>query len=145
MPLNKKTMKRHITLFIALCAMFLASCTHNNGDIGPLFGQWKVTAMEGDGVTLPPYDGNMYWSFQSHTIEMKVVSDDHAVWQTFGNWSKTDNELMLDFPDADRQPPEMSHLLSSSRLRIWQLDKGKAVFIYDLPDGGSITYTLKKW
>ena len=38
------------TLITALTALLLsvlsASCTHNNGDIGKIFGTWKLTYIE---------------------------------------------------------------------------------------------------
>lgn len=140
-------MKRHTSIIALLGILMLLAtgCTHNNGDIGPLFGQWKVTTMEGNGTQLPEYAGNMFWSFQSQTIEIKTVGDNHTTRSGFGNWSREGDELLLDFPDTDRQPPAESHLPPQCRLHIIMLDRGKAIIEYRLPEGGSITYTLKKW
>ena len=49
-------MKR--TVYIS-CMIFVVlsfcGCTHNNGDIGPWFGQWKVERIDKDGMPDPDY------------------------------------------------------------------------------------------
>ena len=37
-------------LFVALCVLINVGCTHNNGNIGPLFGLWHVTSIKVDGT-----------------------------------------------------------------------------------------------
>lgn len=141
-------MNRHIsyqaTLF-ALVLTLLAGCTHNNGDIGPLFGKWKVTAIEADGTAQPDYRGNVFWSFQSHTVEVTAVFDHHERYDGFGCWSMAGDELILSFPDSDRQPPEQAALPSECTMTVLRLNSKNAVFRYLLPEGGSLTYTLTKW
>ena len=44
-------MKRALHILIIMLSMAaLSSCTHNNGDIGPYFGTWKMLSIEVDGV-----------------------------------------------------------------------------------------------
>ena len=84
-------------IFPALLLLF-AACTHNDGDIGPLFGQWRLTSPE-----CP--DAALYISFQNTTVETKAVYPRHESTEAFGNWTLSDRILTLDFPDPDRQAP----------------------------------------
>ena len=42
------------------------SCTHNNGDIGPWFGEWKLTSIEIDGSPDAAYKANTFWVKARH-------------------------------------------------------------------------------
>ena len=66
-----RSIYRYILLFAAV--LTLQGCTHNDGGPHELYGQWKLMSMEKDGINVPGYTGNIFWSFQSSTIEMKEV------------------------------------------------------------------------
>lgn len=137
---------KHIRLIIILLiGVVAAGCTHNNGDIGPLFGKWKVTSIVAEGITADPYQGNVFWDFQSHTISVSEQMPNHDYSQGFGNWSMSGDELTIDFPDETRQPPAASLLPSSCRLQVLKLNTGHAIFLLHRADGATITFTLKKW
>lgn len=138
-------MKRIHIIIIALVGLLAAACTHNNGDIGPLFGKWKVTAIEADGFQAPEYSGNVFLNFQSHTVEVSEIVPDHESYDAYGTWSRNGDELTLLFPDASYQPPSASLLPDRCTLQILHLDTGKATFQLRRADGAIITYTLKKW
>lgn len=138
-------MKRIHFIILSLLCLLATACTHNNGDIGPLFGKWKVTAIEADGMEQPQYGGNIFLSFQSHTVEVTEILPDHMRNDAFGNWSRTGDELTLIFPDAGMVPPAASMLPVQCTLQILHLDSGKATFQLRLQQGATLTYTLKKW
>lgn len=138
-------MKRILFIIIGLVCLLSTACTHNNGDIGPLFGKWKVTAIEADGMETAQYAGNIFLNFQSHTVEVTEILPDHIHNDAFGNWSRTGDELMLSFPDAGMEPPASSMLPTQCTLQILHLDSGKATFLLRLSDGATLTYILKKW
>ncbi len=58
-----------ITTLIALCAT--TACTHNNGDIGFLFGQWKLHEIT-TGNTAEPCD-TVFLAFQSNIVQLRKV------------------------------------------------------------------------
>ncbi len=138
-------MKRIHIIIIALVGLLSVACTHNNGDIGPLFGKWKVTAIETDGFQAPEYTGNVFFNFQSHTVEVTEILPEYVTYDGYGTWSRNGDELMLIFPDANLQPPGASLLPAQCTLQILHLDTGKATFQLRREDGAIITYTLKKW
>lgn len=64
---------KHIGIFIvsliALCAT--SACTHNNGDIGFLFGQWRLHEIT-NGNTTEPCD-TVFFAFQSNVVQLRKV------------------------------------------------------------------------
>lgn len=135
-------MKPSKYIMLALLAMLLCACTRNDGDIGRFFGQWKLVGITRGGVDDTSYKGNMYWSFQNSTIEMKEVTEDHVSYQTFGNWHEADNTLFLSFPDKGYAPSYVTGLPREAELQIMQLDGGAMVLSYGDP---ATIYTFKKW
>ena len=77
----------------------LLSCTHNNGDIGPLFGQWKLTTLLIDENPDKNYKGNIYFSFQNDVTNMKIINDNQNVYDTYGHWKQEGNKLLLIYDD----------------------------------------------
>ncbi len=138
-------MKSIHVLIIAIAGMLAAACTHNNGDIGHLFGKWKVTAIESDGAQAPEYAGNVFFNFQAHTVGVTEMLPDHETRDAYGTWSRNGDELLLIFPDAGLQPPAASLLPAQCTLQILYLDTGRATFQLRRDDGSTLTYTLKKW
>lgn len=128
----------HAAIFMTL----ILSCTRNDGAIGKQFGQWKLVSISRDGTDDPSYGGNIYWSFQSSTIEMKEVMAEHEVYQTFGSYSLTDNTLRLSFPDSSFPPRPATGLPRECELQVIRLDGGSMVLGYGEP---AIIYTFRKW
>lgn len=130
------------TLSLALLLITALSCTHNNGDIGNQFGQWKLVTMTRAGVDDADYKGNIFWSFQNTTIEIKEVAANHEVWQTFGNYRLEDATLFLSFPDEDRPPRPVLGLPRECELQVVRLKGGEMVLYY--PENET-TYTFRRW
>ena len=138
----KKAVTGLLPLLVLLC---LCGCTHNNGDIGPLFGKWKVTSISSSGVELPPYEGNLFWNFQNTTVGVIMTHGDNSYNDVYGNFRLTDNTLTLDFADPRFTPPAECGMQRLMHLELLELDKGRASFLYHPTEDSEIIYTLKKW
>lgn len=132
---------RHIAILL-LAVIALTGCTRNNGNIGKQFGQWKLVSISIDGVDHPDYKGNIYWSFQGSTIEMKEVDADNVVYQTFGNYRIEDNTLFLSFPDETFPPRPVTGLPRDAELQIIKLTGNEMILSYGDP---ATIYTFHKW
>lgn len=143
-----------IPILLFALALFAAGCTRNNGNIGKQFGQWKVTGFALDGEENPEYQGNMFWSFQNTTVEIKFVNDNHQTVTTFGNYRIFDDTLFITFPDEDRQPPQGLGLKPyvENELHILRLTGSEMILSYTPygiegihGDEATMLLTLKKW
>lgn len=144
----KSTVKARAALFLAVAAVFsaffiLSGCTRNNGNIGKIFGQWQLQRVETEGMELPEQPAT-YWSFQSSTVRVAVLSDMHSFRETYGNFRLEDETLFLDF--ADERYPEL--IPGVGRQSEWQLLRltGKELTVrYQYPDQSSMIWYFKKW
>ena len=129
-------------IFSTLVVFLLVGCTRNDGDIGRLFGQWKLISITRNGADDTSYSGNIYWSFQNTTVEMKEVVAHNTVYQTFGNWYETDNTLFVSFPDKDYPPRPTVGLPREAELQIVKLAGSDLILSYGEP---ATIYTFRKW
>lgn len=138
--MDKVKIIRYLTLIFVGLAM--CACTRNDGNIGMLFGQWKLTSMTTNGVDNADYHGNLFWSFQNTTIEMKEVTANSVVYQTFGNFKVADNTMFLSFPDANFSPNHIVNLPRECELQIIKISGGELILSYGDP---ATIYTFNKW
>ena len=141
-------MKQIAKNMILLAAMLMvASCTTNNGDIGPWFGMWRVTEITTDGVADADYQGNMFFKFQSTVFEMLLVHDDHGTENRFGIWNDDGKgTLTVSFPDANHEPLPQSHMRAEQNVLTFNgVQSSGFVLRLDSPDGHVYTYRLVKW
>ncbi len=150
--LISERMKRISYILLILIAFVVSGCTHNNGDIGPWFGTWKVVSIAPDQT----YKGNYYWKFQSNVIEMMRNTDDLEYSSRYGTWEEKDGNLILDFTHHVSGEPSGSgaympfpelHISPGeiTTLHIDKLSGSEIVLTYTADDGVTYTYTLKKW
>lgn len=143
-------MSRHrisfnITLLAAFALILLSGCTHNNGDIGKIFGTWKMHRAECHGVSDPADGTDMFWSFQSGIVRIDMQRSGHDdSHSTHGNFRIDDNTLFLDFPDTDRPMP-LEGIPDSSEWQILRLTKRELTVMYTFTEGKTVTYYFKKW
>lgn len=133
------------TIAITLLTIFILAaggCTRNDGNIGKQFGQWKLMSISRDGADDPSYKGNIYWSFQNTTIEMKEVTDEHEAYQAFGSYRISDNTMFLSFTDPDFPPRPVAGLPRECELQILKLTGSSMVLAYGEP---ATIYTFRKW
>lgn len=137
-----KTIRLYILPLIILTCLLGAGCTHNNGDIGPLFGRWKL--IEASGLPQSAPEG-IFWAFQSSVIQMQRNGAYGEESTVYGKWQLDRQELRLDFPDEDYAPLPELDLPRQCSLRVEHLSRSEMKLTYTNPDGGRQTYTLKKW
>lgn len=137
-------------IFLPLLALVLNGCTHNNGDIGPLFGSWRMTAMTVDGQPVEGYEGNVFWMFQNSVVCMREVLPHHETDERWGEWRWADkNTLLLNFSHSDElhQPDDPVYLpltvtglaAGDNLLRVERLNGSHMVLTTD-----SRTYSFRK-
>lgn len=154
-------MRRFYQYILAVIALSgLACCTHNNGDIGDLFGTWKLDKITIDGEVDRGYGDDILWKFQSSIIEMEQVNDAlHETFKSHGSWSRPEEGLLvLDFTHTDNDNPEpgsevysplpATHLPSGCKIDmdLLQLDGSKMELRYIDPLTTKVyEYYFKKW
>ena len=140
-----KQIAKNMILLAAL--LVVASCTTNNGDIGPWFGTWRVTEITTDGVADADYQGNMFFKFQSTVFEMLLVHDDHGTENRFGIWNDDGKgTLTVSFPDANHEPLPQSHMRAEQNVLTFNgVQSSGFVLRLDSPDGHVYTCRLVKW
>ena len=149
-------MKRLIYNILTFAALLFstASCTHNNGDIGNLFGTWRMTSMTVDGEAAEGLRGDYYWAFQNNIIEFLVVdADSHQPERRFGTLTDDGDYLILNLaPHGNgendylyRVPAELL-LPGDDNVPLRKIEDkgGKLVLGLTTATGGEVVYTLKK-
>ena len=87
-------MKRFAYILTILMAGMLASCMHNGGDIGYLFGQWRLEQVERDGIVSEC--DTVFFAFQSDVFLIrKVMYDSYDYTVSKGLYEHIDNSLKL--------------------------------------------------
>lgn len=137
-----------ILLYVSAILALLPSCTHNNGDIGPWFGQWQVERLTVDGVDDPQYANDTYFCFQSSVFAVRKVNPDpllHSSVTSFGVWKEENGYLHVEFNTRDSGVPTGLHMAKDCQFRILKNDgKGKVLELVT-EEGEVCTYYLKSW
>lgn len=152
-----------------LCILpaLLCGCTHNNGDIGPLFGTWRLDAISYDTVSAdgsPQHGldevGDVFWSFQNHVVKIDRVYPHHITDSRFGTWQRPDDttlvvnfdnsETDLDFADRYLMLPGIHLPEHGAAMTVKELSSHKMTLVYiDQADGQTVptayTYFFTKW
>lgn len=96
-----KNIALNILLLLPLLS-FCSGCTHNNGDIGPLFGSWVLDEMTVDGKVQDLGDDNTFIQFQGKVVMTKLIDDRHSLlFYSVGSWERSGDELALDYTHYD--------------------------------------------
>lgn len=144
------TQKLQASLLPALLAgiaalLLMAGCTSNNGDIGAIFGQWKLTHIETDGMANPMPEPAMTWAFQSSTVRvLQMAGDEHTWSESYGNFRLDDNTLFLDFAD-ERYPMLIPGVSRQSEWQVLRLDSKRLTVRYQYPDQSEMLWYFTKW
>ena len=141
-------------IFTALLAIAaLCSCTHNNGDIGPLFGQWKITDIATTdavtGTVTHNATSGAFLSFQNDVVTLTQVYDgQHQSALSYGKWELNGNSLTLYFDISDGVSLPGAMFYPRADFNIETLSGSELVMTLagNLPEGAAqVCYTLKKW
>lgn len=118
-------------LVTLLAATVLPACTHNNGDIGELFGTWQVEMTSAEAEVL-------YVSFQGDIINLRGVKAETRSFTDYawGNWSRSADDLTLSFPDNwfDNAAPFFHTGEKSFTVHIDALSSSALTLSWDVPD-----------
>lgn len=144
-------------IILALAAIISATgCTHNNGDIGPLFGSWVLDEMTVDSEVADLGEDHTFFQFQGGVIMVKRIDDRHSLlFYGVGSWERDGDVLALNFTHSDdkTEPGEGQYsapywLLmttnSVNRVEILSLDSKRMQLRYDTPDGKTVLYQFRK-
>ena len=138
-----------MALTLALVAVALGGCTHNNGDIGPWFGAWRVESITIDGEPAPDYaPPYLIWKFQSNVTLIQCPDDAmHQSYDMYGTWEQNGDRLSVNF-DYNSLPFDES-ITRFPRKQTFEILKlgGSGIVLSYVNDksGQRLTYTLKKW
>ena len=84
-------MKRYYSLFFLI---LFCSCTQNNGNIGPIFGQWQLTQIDKEDETSEIKA--IFYSFQNNIIQTLKVSSTPDYEQAFGLFTINKDSLFIE-------------------------------------------------
>lgn len=134
-------------IWILLLAPVLAGCTRNDGDIGELFGMWRVTSITIDETPMTDYSGSLYFAFQSSVFSMTYINEDtHGRTATYASWKYQGEDLLIDFAEPAFAPLEISGMQRGQNfVEVDEVKGNKLVLSYKNPDGIGYTYSLEKW
>lgn len=133
-----------------------AGCTRNNGDIGDLFGTWRMTDMTVDGSPATGLQGAYFWSFQNDIINFKRIDDPvaHRTESRWGKFTDSDGYLYLNLRNHSGQSsfdwnyvifPELKLPLEERvPLKFVERTSKEMKLSLTLDDGQQIVYVLEK-
>lgn len=139
---------------LCILAILISGCTHNDGDIGPLFGNWDLLTLTADGEEQQIVTDTVLctvWSFQQSVIFIRQTMPHNDYRRAKGMWSRTDDILTLDFDFHDIDgytyytPPADMHLTERGQtpLAIIELDN-KNMHLRHTTDSATYDYYLRK-
>lgn len=141
---------------IGFVMLILASCVTNDGDIGPLYGQWALTDMTIDSESAE-IDVNLYfWRFQNDIIKIQRYEGNNHSSSCVGTWKRSDDDLYLNFTHMAAQegsenwdfynpPPELGIPgREISLMKIERLTNKDMILMFAGTDGKTYRYTFKK-
>lgn len=135
-------MKQLTIIFLLLLS--LTSCTHNNGDIGPLFGTWKLTSININGVPDKNYKENSFMAFQNDAIGVNTPDTNEGYWE-IGKWTMEGKELTITYDNNVFNAPEYLHI--NKGVNVFSVTEltGKSLIFSRMLGGKIYTYNLVKW
>lgn len=74
-------MKKLIYILLVFIAVTLTSCMQNNGNIGYLFGQWRLEEVKHDNITTEC--DTVFFSFQSNVFQIRKIIYDSYDYSVF--------------------------------------------------------------
>lgn len=146
---------RYIKLlsFAAIICLLVISC-QNDGNIGPIFGTWRVdSAVKEPGISLD-CKGTTF-SFQGNIVEVVRLLDDMGSHiPAYGNYSRDGNTITLNFTNHDNDiesgtsfyaAPSWLGMTSEQPMTMQcTIDDREMVWIWIAADGLTYTYKLHK-
>lgn len=145
-----------IIAFLAALCISLSACTHNNGNIGPIFGSWALDSITEDGRPYPlGKDDATVFAFQDEIVRVtRLTNPPYAKDMKTGNFAIHGDELTLRF--ARNTGPDAGMFLTPYWLplpddgepihfRIDKLKGGAFVFSYDFNSHRYVFSCSRTW
>lgn len=142
-------------IYVALIATLLlfSGCTHNNGDIGPIFGSWSLVGISENGTPLA-LDNETVFSFQNEIVQVvKLGQLQERDAYRYGNFSMSDKKLTLKFQSKPTANGSMLYMTPTwlyfpqdgmpIHFDVIKLGGGKMVWNLET-ESGTYTYTFEK-
>lgn len=96
-------------VWICLAIAFVSAICgcQNNGDIGHLFGTWRVESYTVDGIRPEdPLLSDVTISFQSDIVNIVTIVDNYGLsYSQFGTWSEDGDTMTFNFTHFDNDNP----------------------------------------
>lgn len=145
-----------VMALVAVVMSGICGCTHNNGDIGPWFGTWKLDGITINGAPDTEYAENVLWKFQSNLMAMIRLLGNHEQYEMYGTWSEPQPGVLriiyiysdIDAPEGSMKysPLPETHLPPGvSDLTVLEMKGSTLRLEYRADDGTVYTYRLTKW
>lgn len=142
-------MHKILAIFSALI-LCCAGCT-NNGDIGPLYGQWQLQSLLIDGEPAPGIAASDFsFKFQNDIVEICRQLGGGDASSCYGTWQRSADTLVLNFTHTSAAdttaytPPQglgLGRTVAVTHIEV--LTSTRLVLSYPAPSA-TYTYTLKK-
>lgn len=82
----------------------LGSCTHNDGDIGPLFGFWRLDSMTENDREVTLYNTSVLrytFAFQSNVMYIQTLYPHNDSHRCYSSWVREGDTITFDFDNHD--------------------------------------------
>lgn len=88
--------------YLIIISLLCLGCTHNNGDIGPLFGTWVLDGMTVDGDKQDIGPDDTFMQFQGKIVMTKLIDERHTMLvYSVGTWERDGDVMELDYTHYD--------------------------------------------
>ncbi len=149
-------MKKILSLIVAIMALISTGC-QNDGDIGFMFGTWRVESYTADGTAVSLERYPTTFSFQGSVVKVQVIEDEYGSNNaTYGNWSRDESAgtVTLNFGNSDDKygpgegpyaAPEYLGMTSAAPMVMQLAHDGRTMtWTWHAPDGVVRIYKLHK-
>lgn len=135
---------KSILYTIAFFALTLfSSCTHNNGDIGELFGTWKLQSITINNEIDTTYQNDIFWKYQASVTSMIKVNDDtHDFSDVWGTWRYVNDGSAIEFDYTHSDNDNIQGSFKYSPLPETHLPSN-SIFIMDVQELNDSHMTLR--
>lgn len=130
-----------ILLFLAFSGF---ACTRNNGDIGYLFGTWKLTEIKIDGDIDQSYNGNIFFAFQNNAVAINQQNAPHDDYWAYGVYSHDGDAMSFTYNSIYTTPSILQFTAGGTTNCTIETLTNTTLTLTQATQTKTITYTLKK-
>lgn len=138
-------------IIIAIALAAVSYGCQNNGDIGYLFGTWRIDSLTADGEEQPEAAEQTLISFQNDIIMVQQITDDDGSYTNyFGTWAEDGDRMTINFThhqDSGPFPAPIWLGWTADEPMVMQVSdrhSRSVTWTYMSPDGIEYVYNLHK-